>query len=251
VTRAAWCWTLLVTLSALPGCARTVTVGHEDELAFGGDASTGEDLLWSAHHEGSAFDEWLGDGQGLQFTERRGQLEVTTERAHTGTHAFTATITTGDNELQQAMMGRNISLFEGRYGAWYLLPEAPRADYWVIMKLSNGSDTDRFDIDIEAKAGEAAYLRLFEHSKEWITEPASVAFPIGRWVHVEALYRATPNPDGRLIVLQDGEAVLDSGARATADDERVTFFCGSTSRSVAPSPFRLFIDDVSIGPGAP
>ena len=43
------------------------------------------------------------------------------------------------------MMGRNIELREGRYGAWFLLPEAPRADYWVIMKLSNGSATDRFD----------------------------------------------------------------------------------------------------------
>lgn len=256
---------------ALASCARTVTVGHEDALSAGGDASTGgepsaggepnagggggpsatDGLFWSAAHEGASFDEWLDDGQGIQFTERMGQLALTSERAHSGSSAFTATITTDSGQLQQAMMGRNIRLFEGRYGAWYLLPEAPRADYWVIMKLSNGSSKDRFDIDIEAKAGGAAHLRLFEHSKEWITEPASVDFPIGRWVHVEALYRSTPSSNGRLIVLQDGEAVLDSGLRYTADDDYVTFFCGSTSRAVAPSPFRLFIDDASIGPGAP
>jgi hypothetical protein len=144
------------------------------------------------------------------------------------------------------MMGRNIRLREGRYGAWFLLPEVPRADYWVMMKLSNGSETDRFDLDIEAREGAAAHLRLFEHPNTWITEPASVELPIGRWVHVEMLYRSTPGADGRLVVLQDGQQVLDSGSRVTATDDRVTFYCGSASRSVTPSPFRLFIDDASI-----
>jgi hypothetical protein len=259
-------------LGALAGCARNVTVGHEDALSAGGndgvvgdgstpvggstsggasnggDASGGDagSLLWSAEHEIASFDEWMGDGNGIQYQQRSGQLGITTERAHSGTHAFTASIATDEGELQQAMMGRNLTLRDGRYGAWYLLPEAPRADYWVIMKLSNGSGTDRFDLDIEARAGAEAHLRLFEHPNMWITEPASVAFPIGRWVHVEVLYRSTPNADGRLVVLQDDELVFDTGPRTTAGDDRVTFYCGSASRSVTPSPFSLFIDDVTI-----
>ncbi len=76
-----------------------------------------------------------------------------------------------------------------------------------------------------------------------------MAFPIGRWVHVEVLYRSTPSNDGRLVVLQDGAVVFDTGPRATASDDRVTFYCGSASRSVTPSPFRLFIDDVTIDGG--
>ena len=273
VTRRAWVALLLV---AAASCARNVAVGHEDALATagggtvgdvsppiagstsggapngdatsGGDASGGDwgTLLWSAEHETASFDEWLSDGEGIQYQQRTGQLAVTSERAYAGSHAFTATITTADGELQQAMMGRNLDLLEGRYGAWYLLPEAPRADYWVIMKLSNGSASDRFDLDIEARAGAYAHLRLFEHPNQWITEPAAVAFPIGRWVHVEVLYRSTPNNDGRLAVLQDGALVFDTGPRATASDDRVTFYCGSASRSVTPSPFRLFIDDVTI-----
>lgn len=264
-------------LASLATCARDVAVGHEDALAAAGEpsaggadalgagATSGEPadgvtngggdslvggpsgaLLWSADHETASFEQWLGDGEGVQYEQRTGQLEVTTERAHSGTHAVTATITTDDGELHQAQLGRNIRLREGRYGAWFLLPESPRADYWVILKLSNGPETDRFDLDIEAREGAAAHLRLFEHPNTWITEPASVAFPIGRWVHVEVLYRSSPSTDGRLLVLQDGELVLDSGARVTASDDRVTFYCGSASRSLAPSPFRLFIDDASI-----
>jgi hypothetical protein len=270
-------------LSTAAGCARHVAVGHEDALlaaggdgagadtsqagasgasggasggapsggAPGGGAPSGGDpgLLWSADHETASFSEWLSDGDGIQYEQRTGQLAISNERAHSGTHAFTASITTDSNELQQAMMGRNVNLRDGRYGAWYLLPEAPRADYWVIMKLSNGSATDRFDLDIEARAGGDAHLRLFEHPNTWLTEPASVAFPIGRWVHVEVLYRSTPDGDGRLVVLQDGAQVFDTGPRATASDDRVTFYCGSASRFVAPSPFHLFIDDVTIHGG--
>jgi hypothetical protein len=214
--------------------------------AAGGGGESGGALLWSADHEVASFDEWLGDGQGIRYEQRTGRLELTSEHAHSGSQAFTATLTTGDGELHQAVMGRNITLREGRYGAWFLLPEAPRADYWVIMKLSNGSETDRFDLDIEAREGAAAHLRLFEHPNTWITEPASVQLPIGRWVHIEILYRSTPSADGRLVVFQDGQQVLDSGPRVTASDDRVTFYCGSASRSVTPSPFHLFIDDASI-----
>ena len=267
-------------LAAVASCARNVAVGHEDALVpvagepgsggadgLGAGATRGElaggvmnggsagaelvgppsgPLLWSADHETASFEQWLSDGEGIQYEQRTGQLELTTERAHSGTHAVRATITTDDGELHQAMLGRNIRLREGRYGAWYLLPESPRAGYWVILKLSNGPQTDRFDLDIEAPEGAAAHLRLFEHPDNWITEPASIAFPIGRWVHVEVLYRSSPNPDGRLLVLQDGQLVLDSGARITASDDLVTFYCGSTSRFVAPSPYSLFIDDASI-----
>jgi hypothetical protein len=276
---------LLGLLAVLASCARNVAVGHEDALAAagaetgasgepgtggvagnatGGSAASGGasgggeaggaeaggsdagNPLWSADHEVASFDEWLGDGEGIRYEQRTGQLALTSERAHSGSRSFTASLTTDDGELHQAMMGRNIRLREGRYGAWFLLPESPRADYWVIMKLSNGSFTDRFDLDIEAREGAAAHLRLFEHPNTWITEPASVAFPVGRWVHVEMLYRSTPSADGRILVLQDGQQVLDSGPRFTANDDRVTFFCGSASREVTPSPFRLFIDDASI-----
>lgn len=273
----------LVLAVGLASCDRHVAVGHEDSLTAAGAPGTASDdtpgagaiggelmggapngggvgsagadalggepsgpLLWSADHETGSFEQWLSDGDGIQYEQRTGQLELTTEHAHSGTHAFSAAITTDDGELHQAQMGRNVRLRDGRYGAWFLLPESPRADYWVILKLSNGPETDRFDLDIEAREGAAAHLRLFEHPNTWISEPASVAFPIGRWVHVEVRYRSSPNADGRLLVLQDGQPVLDSGSRVTASDDRVTFYCGSASRFVAPSPFRLFIDDASI-----
>jgi hypothetical protein len=226
-----------------------------DATALAGAPSVGEagasggspdSVPWSADHETGSFDQWLSDGHGRRSTEGNGTLTLSTEYAHSGSHAFVATITANDSAQHQAVMGRDLVLAEGRYGAWYYLPTAPQADYWVIMKLSNGPVVDRFDIDLEVPTGGKPHLRLYEHDSGWITDPSPIAFPIKQWVHVEALYRSTPDTNGRVVVLQDGQQVVDSGARATANDARVTFFCGSSSRYVAPAPYRLFIDDASI-----
>ncbi|HVY32012.1 MAG TPA: hypothetical protein VHB79_36000 [Polyangiaceae bacterium] len=265
---------------AAASCERNVAVGHEDapvtvgaqppvgEAGAGGVepegdageggqggarlvgdagmAGEGTSPSWSADHETGTLDQWLGDGAGLRYLEGSGTLAISSEHAHSGQYAFVASITADDGAQHQAVLGRDLIQSEGRYGAWYYLPVAPRADYWVIMKLSNGPLVDRFDIDIEVPAGGQPHLRLYEHDDGWISEPSSLVFPTRQWVHVEALYRSTAQDNGRLVVLQDGQQVLDSGPRPTASDAHVTFFCGSSSRYVSPAPYRLFIDDASV-----
>ncbi|HKO49073.1 MAG TPA: hypothetical protein VJV79_15180 [Polyangiaceae bacterium] len=273
MTCAAWFRAGVMLCLAL-GCERNVVVGREDSVMLagagngtagdaseggaaggGGDRGAGEGgsaaepsggpVPWSADHE-TGFDSWLSDGFGRRSVEGNGELALTTELAHSGNQAIAATIAADDGDLHQAMMGREVILRDGRYGAWYFLPQAPTDATWVIMKLSNGPTTDRFDIDLEVSDDGKPRLRLYEHPVGWISAPAAVAFPVGRWVHLAALYRSTPENDGRLIVLQDDEQVFDTGSRPTANDARVAFFCGSTSRYLRPAPLTLFIDDASI-----
>lgn len=265
-------------------CERYVAVGHADGLVS--DADLGEQVgeparggggaggtpaqqppggaggaaggeegepspLWSADQETADFEQWLADGRGRRFAEGSGSVEISEELARSGTHAIEATIAATNGELHQAVMGRDVSLAEGRYSAWYYVPIMPQTVAAVIMKLSNGGVVDRYDIDLQASEGDEPRLRLYEHeSRGFLTAPAITPFPIGQWVHVEALYRSTPEADGRVVVLQDGEPVLDSGARPTAVDAQVVFFCGISSYDVRPAPFRLFIDDVSIAPAS-
>ncbi len=257
MTRVARGLSTCLVLAMVAGCARDVAVGHEDMLtgmpgpggADGGPGVPVGGLIWSAEHEVGTFDEWHEGDDGIQFVERSGELAITSEHAHTGHYAFSASISANDGDLHQAVMGRIVRLVEGRYGAWYLLPEAPVADFWVIMKLSNGSRVDRFDLDIYAPQGGEPRLRLYEHDTGdagWITEPSPIAFPLGAWTFVEVLYRSTPDANGRLVVFQDGQQVLATGERPTAGDDEVTFYCGNVSRDLTPAPYRLFIDDASI-----
>lgn len=238
---------LFLALLLVAACDRNVAVGHE-ALGIGGEAPMGgaPALLWSADHDTGTLDEWLGDASGWRYTKGNGTLAVSQAHARSGSYSLAATISTDDGGMHQAVIARNVTLESGRYGAWYFFPEATAADYWVIMKLSNGESTDRFDIDVHAPEGEEPRLRLFEHGQDWITEPAAVPLVVGRWVHIEALFHSTPNDDGRLIVLQDGEAIFDTGPRPTSTDARVSFIVGSVSWHIAGGPYTLYIDDASI-----
>jgi hypothetical protein len=224
-------------MAGLPACERNVAVGHENAAV--------SELFWQADHETGTLEQWLDDGNGRTSIDGNGQVEVSSEHARSGDYALAVTISANDDRQNQGLLERDLRLVEGRYGAWYYLPEAVKTDYWVLMKLSNGS-VNRFDIDIEVPSGGQPHLRLYEHDAGWISERAEPVVPIGQWLHVEAWYRSTPNDDGRLIVFQDGEQVLDTGPRMTAADEHVVFACGSSSRYVSPAPYRLFIDDASI-----
>jgi hypothetical protein len=233
---------LVLTLSA---CEREVAVGHEHA-----GVADGPSAGWYAEHETGSLDEWLADDTGWRYTQGSGSLEITRERARSGEHALKASISTEDGALHQAVIGRDVTLEAGRYGAWFYFEEAPATDYWVVMKLSNGRDRDRFDIDVHAPDGSEPRLRLYEHGHDYITEPAPVTIPIGEWVHIEALYRSTAAADGRLIVLQNEEPILDTGPRATANDASVSFAVGSVSWWIAGDATALYIDDASIEPAA-
>jgi hypothetical protein len=230
-------------LLLLVACEREVAVGHEHGSVDGEDTPA---LLWHADHEPGTLDQWLADDAGWKYTQGSGELSVTQDHARSGDYALAATIATEDGAMHQAVMGRDITLEQGRYGAWYYFPEAPTTDYWVIMKLSNGRDGDRFDIDVHAPGGAPARLRLYEHGEDYITAPAESPLPIGQWVHVEALYRSTPEDDGRLLVLQNGEVALDTGPRSTARDASVSFLVGSVSWWIAGGAQTIYVDDASI-----
>jgi hypothetical protein len=233
---------LLLGMLVLGACQREVAVGHEQ--ASVDDRTPAR--IWQADHEPGTLDEWLADGSGWKYTQGNGAVEVTEEHARSGKYALKASIATDDGAMHQAVIARELVLEEGRYGAWYYFSEAVEADYWVIMKLSNGRDRDRFDIDVTAPNGAAPRLRLYEHGQDYITEPAGIPIPLGEWVHIEALYRSTPDDDGRLIVLQNGERVLDTGPRRTASDASVSFVVGSVSWWIAGGRANLYIDDASI-----
>lgn len=251
---------ILLCLTATTACERYVPVGHEILTIGGNGAGAGTPAVvggapgdsgaaavpWSADHELGTLDEWLDDDGGWRFTKGNGTIALSQAHARSGSFSLEATISTDDGGMHQAVMARDVTLESGRYGAWYFFPEAPNADYWVVMKLSNTGTAERFDIDVHAPDGSEPRLRLFEHGEDWISEPAALPLPIGRWVHIEALYRSTPDDDGRLSVLQDGQAVLDTGPRSTSSDARVSFVVGSVAWHIAGGPYSLYIDDASI-----
>lgn len=230
---------VLLAVCLSTACEPRVVVGREP----------GEDLSWSADHESGDLDQWLGDGAGWGNAEGGSSLEPTTSRAYDGEFSLRAVIDPVEGELSQAFVARDVPVDEGTLGAWFLLPEAPSSYHLALMKVSTAPEVDRFDINVHAPDGAPPRLRVYEHGVGWVTESAAVELPIDRWVRVDVHVRTSATGEPRLVVLQDGEAVLDTNTRATVPAAPLSWMVGAAARYVEPSPYSLFIDGASLTPG--
>jgi hypothetical protein len=59
-------------------------------------------------------------------------------------------------------------------------------------------------------------------------------------------YRATPTDAGRVIVLQDGSVVFDTGLRATAENDHVSWSVGSWVDDQVTGASRFYVDDATL-----
>lgn len=206
-------------------------------------------LPWAAGHEDGTLDEWLADGFGWANTEGSVTLDVVSERAHGGEQSLLVSIAPPDGELAQVFLAREVPENEATCGAWYFLEESPDAHHLVVMKLSPSAVLDRFDLDIYAPGGVEPRLRVYEHELGWITESAPVPFPVGQWVHVEVSVRTMQSNAPRLTVFQDGQLLFDFDDYETVPAAPFPCMVGAAAQWVAPSPFRVFIDDASVTSG--
>lgn len=221
----------------------------------GASGSAGEGNVptapWSADHETESLSEWLGDGFGWEFSTWNGSVEISSERARTGQYALKSTLSSTDAR-EQAVVGRYVNLTEGYYSAWFYVPSQPEATGRVIFKLSAyDPDQDVFDITMVPKAAGGLGLTLYSHEEgRWISDPEAVpAVPLDTWFEVEAFYRSSPEPDGRVVVWQDGALVIDTGPRVTGPNERVMLVVGSVGAGSELGPVSLYVDSVRIGAG--
>jgi len=218
--------------------------------------STGEvqpPLPFSAGHEAGNLDEWTADGFGWEYATQGGSLEVSSEQAHSGSRSLKSSIS-ATGELDQAVVGRLAMLTEGYYSAWYFVTAWPELSGRVIMKLS-GFDPDESIFDITVTADDSGGLRvlLWEHAVEGgISDPSTVPpIPLDTWFKLEVFYRATSEADGRIVIWQDGEQIIDTGPRATAPNNRVVLIVGTVTRGSDAGPLTVFVDDVQIRAGDP
>jgi Polysaccharide lyase len=231
------------------GAARAWKVG-EPPLAPGD---------WSAGFETGDRSEWqIGsppDRSG--FYEPEGAQEPVTQPVHSGRYALKVTIDAGLGRRRVTYLYRDGSLpREGRYSAWYYFPDRHRAPvFWSIMSFRGradpGDETTLIDnlwnLTIYNREDGAMALKLWDGARmRDLLQPAPVALPTGRWVHIEAHFRQASDDTGRIAFWQDGVPIFDLDGISTAPSAWTSWLVGSVGRDVSPTPTVIFIDDVSI-----
>ena len=98
------------------------------------------------------------------------------------------------------------------------------------------------------------YLGRGEDSGGGAWSQATTDLPVGRWVHVEALYEKAAGRGGRVAVWQDGAKILDVGGVQTANSADLGWAVTSYGEGIAPDPAVVYVDGAAIaterlGPG--
>ncbi len=261
----AWLGFVLAGVGGAVACAPEILVGeYREATPAGGTSSTGGSTLgtggaageggaplaspfpWSTSFETGDDSEFEAIGRARTLAS--GELFVGTEFARTGDYALRARL--GENS-DQALELLEIPA-NARVGAHYLIPADYETQNWVLMKFRTreGLETesrDVFDIDVNRVASGEYRVVLWEHGPGEIAA-ADVTFRSGTWVHLEAEFVASvAGEGGRLRVFQDGSEILDTGLRATIDEELAsTFAVGSVADWIEPLPADVWIDDVHV-----
>ena len=202
---------------------------------------------WSAGFETGDRSEWQIGAPPVSsgFYEPEGAQELVTHPVHGGRYALKVTIEAGLGQRKVTYLYRDGSLpRQGRYSAWFYFPERHLAPvFWSIMSFrGRGQPADEatlidnlWNLTIYNREDGAMALKLWDGARQRdLLQPAPVALPTGRWVHLEAYFRQASDDTGRIAFWQDGVPLFDVDGVSTAPSEWTSWLVGSVGKDVSP-----------------
>lgn len=216
----------------------------------------GSEILWSAQHETGDLSEWTENGEGGSAANPpTTTVTATTEFAHGGTHSVKLTnAAVGDYDTSRVWRVASYPA-EAYYSAWYYVPQAYAATPdWTIMQFRAPSSQDPsvisllLDVDLRSLPGGEMILSIYDHRAPYLRSPTPATVmpvPVGRWFHVEALFRNFPDDRGRAIVWLDGQVNYDI-QRPFGVNTTVYWSPCNSSYDLSPPDAAIYVDDAAI-----
>jgi hypothetical protein len=231
----------------------------------------GDDVLWSADLETGDLSQWTGAGEGQtvfnpgdakasvldlsrESPDPSMSVEVTSEAAHSGTHALKLSNPGTDDKRETGMellrvIGPAADVF---YSAWFMLPkDVELSPSITIARLRSRNDAGEVlngeELQLRSLPTGGYVLQVFNNSSAFLREPLPEQPPhldAGRWSQIEARYESQVG--GRLRVWLDGKLVYDLNGRPGAAGKDLVLSVCNTGEIFDPAPLDVFVDDVAV-----
>ncbi|HEX3697182.1 MAG TPA: hypothetical protein VH374_17535 [Polyangia bacterium] len=242
-----------------------VDVGLPPPVDSGPPADSGHDqvtaetppqtLLWKSDLETDDFSEWTQGGPTMGGHYKNNDITATlsTEQAHSGTHAIKISFDTSDGAADhQAEFYRQVESTPAYYSAWFYIdgPHTP-ATYWSIFFFFYSPPGTNptpghglWDVNLNTKMTPEFFN---ETNMDTIHSMPAMAYPIGTWFQLEAYYSHLPSSNGQLQVWMNGIPILNiPDLGTTPSDNNLYWAIGSDNDSMTPSKCTMYIDDAKI-----
>ena len=221
-------------------------------------------VVWKANLETGDFSEFIADDGFLPQDSGEAVTSVSTDHAHSGTHAVKQVIDTSGDVQQGARLFRNHEVRKSGayYSAWLFIDEPVNAPEWwnVWQWKDNEARTSADDsnvaasLNIRTKVEDRSLLEFYVHDRgvsSHLVNNANRSLRIGQWLHVETWFAADPT-QGQVYVWVDGIQWfgLDNLNTLTADSYEIAWSVNNYSDDVAPAagpgPVTIYWDDLAI-----
>jgi hypothetical protein len=236
--------------------------------ACSGPLDLGTDLMWTADQETHDLEQWTAGELGGTRLPPDTSIEVTSERARSGSYSLKLVNPTGWNPNERPVDDRKIvdegnegpelfrvvgDLSDAYYSAWFLLPEQYVLDPMLtLLRLREQAEPGETPTGGEAlvirslKTG-GYVLQVLSNHANFLLEPVAEPPPhieVGRWFQLEARYE--PRSSGRLRVWLDGVLSYDLMGRPGAPTGKLTLSVSNVVERAEPQPLVLYADDAAI-----
>jgi hypothetical protein len=235
------------------------------------DAPVTGDLVWRADMEEGNLSDWyypstghFGDYGGGEYNSNSADSSASMTVARSGgwsaVQAIDASLlnpTSGTRLFRWYEPDRHRALY---YSVWFYFPFSTTIagdaylDVFQFKSLNeNGLSTPMWGVLIDNGPNGEMEFAIGEwqgpHYRQHITD-----IPLGRWVHLQAFYRAAADETGQFIVWQDGVRIFDkSGIRTSyatingvGNPWSVSWSVNAYGRGLTPVLYTHYVDDAEI-----
>ncbi|HEX3722609.1 MAG TPA: heparin lyase I family protein [Nitrolancea sp.] len=210
------------------------------------------DLLWSADQETGNLSQWTqGQFGEAVFNTGSGDIAITSDVAHSGTHALKLSISGANGTTQAARLLRwNDNPIEGYYSVWFDFPQVYRpAEWWNVFQFkSMGAENDpMWVLNIGNRPDGSMFFYLWDALTQTSYSPLNhVDVSPQQWTEVTAYYRRATDRTGRITIWQNGTLIFDVDQVQTAIANNVHWGIGNYTDNISPSDATIYADDAEI-----
>ncbi|MEA2701089.1 MAG: hypothetical protein QOI66_5360 [Myxococcales bacterium] len=209
-------------------------------------------VLWQSNLETGDLSEWDRGGHTVGGTyQQRVMTSVSTEQAHSGSHAIKISFDTSDGASDHmAEFYRRVEPGPAYYSAWFFIDGAHVPGvYWTVLyffyEKTPGDSTSRhglWDVNLEKTN---PYFYNETNQKSISTQPTT-PYPVGKWFHLEAYFAYQPERNGQIQVWLDGVQILDAPNLGPATNDNLYWGIGSDTDKLTPSACTIYVDDAVV-----
>lgn len=203
---------------------------------------------------GTGFENGFCDyaaASGYCFVAPNAGYATVTSPVRSGRYAAAYTLAT-DNALtgnqSRCALGGQLPA-EGRYGAYFFIPESPTAAAnWNLIHFrgfDDGGSHGLWDVSLILQDDGSLRVYVFDHLRMLVRNATRVpAVPVRAWFKLEVSLKRASDDSGSFTLYQDDQVALELTDLTTDDSTYGEWYLGNLAGSLTPSDATLYVDDV-------